>query len=44
MLLDKKYTVVQYLLFSKTGFSEWLLQNAEKESIQLVSLQDMYRN
>lgn len=42
MLLDKKYTVVQYLLFSKTGFSEWLLQNAEKESIQLVSLQDMY--
>ena len=41
-LIDKRYTVVQYLLFSKSGFSDWILQHAEQEAIHTVDLQQMY--
>ena len=41
-LIDKKYTVVQYLLFSKSGFSDWILKNAEQEHIYMVDLEQMY--
>lgn len=41
-LLDKKYQVVQYLLFSKSGFSDWIKENAGRENMYLVDLQRMY--
>lgn len=41
-LLDKKYQVVQYLLFSKSGFSDWIKEHAKEENIYLVDLQRMY--
>jgi len=41
-LIDHKYEIVQYLLFSKGGFSDWLKSNADPEKIKLVDLKDMY--
>lgn len=43
-LIDRRYRVVQYLLFSKTGFSNWIFENQEKEEILPISLQQMYEN
>lgn len=42
-LISSVYTVVQYLLFSKSGFSEWLMEHADHNTVKLVSIQDMYR-
>ena len=41
-LIDKKYQVVQYLLFSKSGFSSWVMENAERENLYLVDLERLY--
>lgn len=42
-LISSAYTVVQYLLFSKNGFTDWVIEQAEHGLVKLVSLQDMYR-
>ena len=42
-LLDHRYEIVRYLLFSKSGFSNWLEENAEKENTILISLDQMYQ-
>lgn len=42
-LIDNRYQTVQYLLFSKNGFSNYLIENAKKENLKLVSLEDLYR-
>ena len=41
-LISGKYLTVQYLLFSKSGFSEWLHENTDPEFVKLISLEDMY--
>ncbi len=41
-LIDHKYHTVGYLLFSKSGFSDWIMENAKEERITTVSLEDMY--
>ena len=41
-LLDKKYSVVSYYLFSLSGFSDWLVKNAEEMNTKLISLNEMY--
>lgn len=41
-LIAKEYTVVQYILFSKSGFTEWVTENCEWHGVKLVDLGDMY--
>ena len=41
-LLDKKYQVKSYMLFSLSGFSKWLIQHADEIKVKLVSLDQMY--
>ena len=41
-LLHEGYRVVQYLLFSASGFSDWLMEEAKNGVLQLICLEDMY--
>lgn len=41
-LISNAYTVVQYLLFSKSGFSDWIIEHTDHNMVKLVSIQDMY--
>ncbi len=41
-LIAKEYTVVQYILFSKRGFTEWVAEHCERDGVKLVELGDMY--
>ena len=41
-LITKEYTVVQYILFSKSGFTEWVTEHCERDGVKLVELGDMY--
>lgn len=41
-LINHQYRVVQYLLFSKSGFSDWILKHRESEAIKTVTLAQMY--
>lgn len=43
-LIDPKYRTVEYLLFSKSGFSDWVKDNAKNKDVKLISLKDMYEN
>lgn len=37
-----KYPIVQYLLFSLSGYTEWVEQNADKQTVVLLTLDDLY--
>lgn len=41
-LIDHRYRVVKYLLFSKSGFSDWILEQQDKEDILAIDLERMY--
>ena len=41
-LIDRKYEVVQYMYFSLTGFSKWVVENADAEKVSLLTLDDLY--
>lgn len=41
-LLDRKYEVVQYMFFSLTGFSKWILENTDKGVVKLYTLENLY--
>lgn len=41
-LLPNEYRIVQFLLFSKSGFSDWVVENAEEYGVRLVGLPGMY--
>lgn len=41
-LIDKKYSTVAYFLFSLSGFSDWIKQNANKQQIYAISVDDLY--
>lgn len=41
-LISKEYTVVQYILFSKSGFTDWVVEHAKKDSVKIVGLEEMY--
>jgi len=41
-LIDKRYEEVEFLLFSLTGFSKWVKENAEPDKIKLVTLEELY--
>lgn len=41
-LLHEGYRVVQYLLFSASPFSDWLIEEEKKEKVILIRLEEMY--
>ena len=41
-LIDKRYEEVGFLLFSLTGFSKWVKENARTDRIRLVTLEELY--
>lgn len=41
-LIDRKYNVCQYILFSLSGFSKWIYENTDRNEVMLVALEDMY--
>ena len=42
-LLHEHYQVVQYLIFSAGGFSEWLEQESKTGNIRLIDLEELYQ-
>ncbi|MDO4500454.1 MAG: ATP-binding protein [Erysipelotrichaceae bacterium] len=42
-LIDNKYTIERYFLFSLNGFSEWVKENAEELRLTLITLEEMYK-
>ena len=40
--IPTKYSVVQYLLFSLNGYTEWFGENVDKKLVKLYTLDDMY--
>ncbi len=42
-LINHRYRTVQFLLFSKSGFSDWVLDHQEEASILPVTLEQMYQ-
>lgn len=43
-LIDHRYTVEMYLLFSKSGFSEWVLRETGAERVRKITLEEMYHS
>lgn len=42
-LIDKAYTTCRYLLFSKSGFTEWVQSEAQdNDKLSLIDIEDMY--
>jgi len=41
-LIDKRYRTVQYLLFSKTGFSDYVIEQCKDGVINTFTLSDIY--
>ena len=41
-LIDKKYEVISYYLFSLSGFTNWLTTNAAKHNTKLITIKEMY--
>lgn len=41
-LINKAYKTDYFVLFSLSGFSKWITENAEEQRILLVDLKDMY--
>lgn len=41
-LIDKKYEVISYYLFSLSGFTNWLTANAAKHNTKLITIKEMY--
>ncbi len=39
-----KFPVVQYLLFSLGGYTEWIEQNVDRRNVTLFTLDDLYNN
>lgn len=41
-LIDKKYEIISYYLFSLSGFTSWLTANAAKHRTKLITIKEMY--
>ena len=41
-LIDSRCRVSGFLLFSRTGFSDWILEHRQEASIEAITLEEMY--
>ena len=41
-LIDSRYSEVQFLFFSLSGFSKWMQEESDKEQVKLISVEEMY--
>ena len=42
-LIDKRYEEVEYLFFSLSGYSKWVKEQADKDSVRLITIEDLYK-
>ena len=42
-LIDKRYPEVQFLFFSLSGYSQWVIDNADMQNVRLFTLEDLYQ-
>ena len=41
-LIDKRYKEIEFLFYSLSGYSKWVKENADPQSVRLITLKDMY--
>ena len=41
-LIDRHYEEAEYLFFSLSGFSKWVMENVQSDSVRLLTLKDLY--
>ena len=41
-LIDKRYKVAEYHLYSLSGFTDWVKENAVALNVRLIPIEDMY--
>ena len=41
-LIDRHYEEVEFLFFSLSGYSKWVTENAQSDSVRLFTLKDLY--
>ena len=41
-LIDRDYAEVQFLFFSLSGYSKWVIENMDQETVKLFTLEDLY--
>ena len=41
-LIDKRYKVAEYHLYSLSGFTDWVKDNAVALNVRLIPIEDMY--
>ena len=42
-LINSRYKEVQYLFFSLSGYSKWVIENANPDVVRLLTLDDLYK-
>ena len=42
-LIDKRYSEIQFLFFSLSGYSQWVIDNVDLQNVRLFTLEDLYR-
>lgn len=42
-LIDKRYSEMQFLFFSLSGYSQWVIDNVDLQNVRLFTLEDLYR-
>lgn len=41
-LIDRRYTEVQHVLFSLSGYTAWVQENAREYNVELLEIEDLY--
>lgn len=42
-LINNRYKEVQYLFFSLSGYSKWMIENTDPATVKLLTLDDLYK-
>lgn len=42
-LIDSRYQEIKYLFFSLSGYSKWVIENADPKKVSLLTLDDLYK-
>lgn len=42
-LIDKSYEEVEFLFFSLSGFSKWVIDNVDKDRVRLIAIDELYK-
>ena len=42
-LIDESYEEVEFLFFSLSGFSKWVIDNVDKDRVRLIAIDELYK-